>query len=157
MRPLVVLVVAAAVTLAGCGSSSSTPKASGTQTQTQAVKAVVTSLFAALAHANANAACGDYTARVQALVVRAGRQLTHPTPTTCAAALAAITRRAPSAFASLGAPQFHSVRINGDSATVAITSTAPGGQLAHSTFTVEHQGDGWKVDRAASLTFSPAG
>lgn len=74
----------------------------------------------------------------------------------CAAALAAIGRTArPNNFAGLGRPHFQSLSLAGNVATVTTSVSAPHDLIAHCSFSVIRENDGWKLDKAASLQFSP--
>jgi len=142
--------VLASLTLAACGGS-----AAGSDTV--AVKNVTLSLFAALEHDDYASACADYTSATRTLVEQAALKLQGVSTSDCVLALRAVERASgPSNYSQLGIPQFTRVAVSGNTATVAITVTAPHGLIAHSTFSVVRDGAGWKVDRASSLQFSPA-
>jgi hypothetical protein len=139
----------AGVALPGCG-------ASGGSADSTAVKAVTLSLFQALEHGRFATACDDYTLATQTMIAAAAREIAGPASRTCAASLTVIARTTGSSgFAGLGSPTFTRISIAAATARVSVQTRAPHAQIAHITFTVVRQDNGWKVDRASSLVFSP--
>jgi hypothetical protein len=143
-------VAIASSVLTGCGGAATGDSA--------AIKSTVSVLFAALKHDDYAAACAAYTPGTQQLLERAAQQLHGPRSSDCPGALRAVEQASgPSNFATLGAPQFQSVTISGEKATVALAAAAPAGQIAHSTFSMVREASGWRVGQASSLRFSDAG
>jgi hypothetical protein len=146
--PAAVAITASALT--GCGGAPTGDSA--------AIKSTVSVLFAALKHDNYAAACAAYTPGTQQLLERAAQQLHGPGRSDCPGALHAVEQASgPSSFAELGAPQFQSVTISSDKATVTLTAAAPAGRIAHSRFSMVREANGWRVGQASSLRFSDAG
>lgn len=141
--------------VAGCGGSKG---GSSSSSQRQGIEQMFTAISSAMARGDYAAACDRLSAREQASIV-AGTQKAGFTASTCAGAFTALIKatglkpaQLAQAFAgSAAAPQIHSITVNGNTATVAYTTTTSGTTFNETDALVRQDGE-WKADRIIART-----